>query len=327
MFLAIKNKIDLKHKFYILIHQNYHLLLEEIKEVINMGYIYKITNLVNKKPYVGKTVNTVAVRWAKHKDEAFNQNSPWLIHRAMRKYGIENFVIEELEKCSDEILSEREQYWIRVINSYFKDGYGYNMTIGGDGIQQYSDAQILELWNQGFNCDKIAKILSCCTHTVYHRIAAIIGPNAATQRRAETNRKPILQYDLNGNFLRSWSSMLEAQKQLGLSAGSLTACCQKKYTQAGGSLWKTADDDTPIEQLMINYAKSKNCNAVDKIDKDGNILATYPSATAGARANNVHASAITNICNHKYGHKTTHGQYWQWSYPLKRQLIEDGNDS
>ena len=112
----IKNKIDLKHKFYILIHQNYHLLLEEIKEVINMGYIYKITNLVNKKPYVGKTVNTISTRWTKHKDEAFNQNSMSLIHCAMRKYGIENFIIEELEKCSDEFLNEREQYWIKTIN-------------------------------------------------------------------------------------------------------------------------------------------------------------------------------------------------------------------
>lgn len=292
-----------------------------------MGYIYKITNLINKKPYVGKTVNTISARWAKHKNEAFNQNSASLIHCAMRKYGIENFIIEELEKCSDEFLNEREQYWIKTINSHFKNGYGYNMTIGGDGIQQYSDAQFLELWNQGFNCDKIAKILSCCSRTVSHRIAAIIGPNAVTQRRIETGRKSVLQYDLNGNFLRSWSSMLEAQKQLGLSAGSITACCQKKYTQTGGSLWKAADDDTPVEQLMINYAKSKNCNAVDKIDKDGNILATYPSASAAARENGTNSQAITNICNHKYGHKTTHGQYWQWSYPLKRQIIEEGNDS
>ena len=292
-----------------------------------MGYIYKITNLINQKPYIGKTVNTIAVRWTKHKDEAFNQNSPYLIHCAMRKYGVENFIIEELEKCSDELLNEREQYWIKTINSYFKNGYGYNMTLGGDGIHQYSDTQILELWNQGLICEDIANILSCCTHTIYHRIAAIVGIDAAKKRRTQRVRKPVLQYDLDGNFIKSWDSMLKAQKTLGMASGSISMCCNKKYTHAGNSLWKRADDDTPVEQLMINYAKSKNCNAVDRIDEYGNILATYSSAAVGARANNTDSQAIVNICNHKYGHKTTHGQYWQWSYPLKRQLIEDGNDS
>lgn len=292
-----------------------------------MGYIYKITNLINQKPYVGKTVNTIATRWAKHKDEAFNQNSSWLIHRAMRKYGIENFIIEELEQCPDEFLSEREQYWIKIINSYFKNGYGYNMTLGGDGIQQYSDSQILDLWNQGFICEDIANILSCCTHTIYHRIAAIVGPNAAKERRTQRIRKPVFQYDLDGNFIKSWDSMSIAEQALGLSGGTISTCCSKKNTHAGNSLWKKANDDTPIEQLMINYARSKNCNAVDKIDKDGNVLATYSSASEGANANNTSSQAITNICNHKYGYKTTHGLYWQWSYPLKRQLIEDGNDS
>ena len=99
-----------------------------------MGYIYKITNLINQKPYIGKTVNTIAVRWTKHKDEAFNQNSPYLIHCAMRKYGVENFIIEELEKCSDELLNEREQYWIKTINSYFKNGYGYKFQINCEQV-------------------------------------------------------------------------------------------------------------------------------------------------------------------------------------------------
>ena len=52
----------------------------------------------------------------------------------MRKYGIQNFVVEEIENCSSEIVEEREIYWIKYFQSYSN---GYNATFGGDGKQIY----------------------------------------------------------------------------------------------------------------------------------------------------------------------------------------------
>ena len=62
-----------------------------------MGFIYKITNKENGKIYIGKTVNTIQERWHEHISEAFNGNiSNSLIHKAIVKYGIDAFLVEEI---------------------------------------------------------------------------------------------------------------------------------------------------------------------------------------------------------------------------------------
>lgn len=63
----------------------------------------------------------------------------------MNKYGIENFIVGELEYVEDEtILSEREIYWIKELETY--GSKGYNATSGGDGIIIYNHTEIIELY-------------------------------------------------------------------------------------------------------------------------------------------------------------------------------------
>ena len=96
-----------------------------------MGYIYLITNKINNKKYVGKTTKSIKERWEEHlKDSKKEKCEIRPLYRAIRKYGIENFTIEEIEKCNIISLSEKEQYWIKYYNTY-EDGY--NATLGGDG--------------------------------------------------------------------------------------------------------------------------------------------------------------------------------------------------
>lgn len=99
-----------------------------------MGYIYKITNLINNKIYIGQTIRDVQIRWKEHlrsKDEA-------PIHKAIRKYGKEAFKIEIIEECENILLNEREQYYINKFNSY--NGHiGYNATLGGDSNKKIVD--------------------------------------------------------------------------------------------------------------------------------------------------------------------------------------------
>ena len=104
-----------------------------------MGYIYKIVNSVNNKIYVGKTTKTLDKRLEEHRYEAqryaedplnFGYNTK--IYPAMVKYGIDNFDIFLIEEVDDDLLNEREIYWIAELHC-LDDSFGYNISPGGLG--------------------------------------------------------------------------------------------------------------------------------------------------------------------------------------------------
>lgn len=90
------------------------------------GYIYKITNNINHKFYIGKREKSV-----------FDENywgSGKHIKNSILKYGINNFSREIVEWCKNrEELNNREKYWIEVLNSR-DPNIGYNIAAGGDGV-------------------------------------------------------------------------------------------------------------------------------------------------------------------------------------------------
>lgn len=98
--------------------------------------IYKITNIINGKVYIGQA-DDINRRWYHHK--YYYQVKDNLIYRAMRKYGIENFSFEVIEECSIEALDEREIYYIEQYNSYInaEKSNGYNATLGGSTSRGY----------------------------------------------------------------------------------------------------------------------------------------------------------------------------------------------
>lgn len=98
-----------------------------------MTGIYLITNKVNGKKYVGQSID-IEERWKRH--ICASKKSEFHIHRAIRKYGIDNFDFSILEECPVDKLDEREIYWISELDTY---NNGYNMTLGGEGHNLYLD--------------------------------------------------------------------------------------------------------------------------------------------------------------------------------------------
>ena len=96
-----------------------------------MQSIYKITNQVNGKIYIGKTILPIEKRLKRHFYLASRKVNRYL-YDAINKYGKENFIIELTEDCEYDLANEREIYYINFYNSNNKE-FGYNMTIGGDG--------------------------------------------------------------------------------------------------------------------------------------------------------------------------------------------------
>jgi group I intron endonuclease len=95
--------------------------------------IYKITNLINGKVYIGQSID-IKQRWFKHKSAAFNiadKNYEYPLYRAIRKYGLDNFLFEVLEECSKDELCEKEKFYIAKYHAHGK--CGYNQDDGGNG--------------------------------------------------------------------------------------------------------------------------------------------------------------------------------------------------
>jgi len=106
-------------------------------EKIN-GVIYKVTNKINGKIYIGLTIRSLDVRMNQHLYDSKSLTSDNYFYRAIKKYGSDNFVWETIDKseCIEE-LSNKEEYWISYYNS-FGDG-GYNLTSGGNSGYRVSE--------------------------------------------------------------------------------------------------------------------------------------------------------------------------------------------
>lgn len=210
-----------------------------------MSYIYKITNNVNGKIYIGKTNRSIEERFKEHcKDYLRRDFEKRPLYSAMRKYGVENFSIELVEETN--IPEERERYWIEYYGS-FKNGY--NATLGGDG-KSYIDydlvvATYLELQNQL----KVAKKLNISVDTV---ATALKVKNINSLNKTEVVRlvmgKIINQYDLKGNYIQSFPSARAAAVALGKATATsngavshITDVCKGKRKTAYGYIWKFSE--------------------------------------------------------------------------------------
>ena len=155
-----------------------------LKEI---GVIYKITNKINGKIYIGKTFQDVNVRFIQH----FKINEPTLIHKAMIKYGIDNFSLDIIYSSPDiNDINNKEIYYINYYGSRDKS-IGYNICKGGEGTsgRVVSDAVKLHMsyimgdMVQNLNTGEVYRNMYEAERQVAGKITA--GLNAAIRR----NRK------------------------------------------------------------------------------------------------------------------------------------------
>lgn len=111
--------------------------------------IYRITNLINGKLYIGLTTTEIKQRWSVHKSET--RSCP-LLGRAIRKYGHNNFIIEEIYNATNkENMKIMEAEFIKLYNTMNPNGY--NLTCGGEyhevdkSVSMKLSKASLEYWN------------------------------------------------------------------------------------------------------------------------------------------------------------------------------------
>ena len=210
-----------------------------------MAYIYKITNDINNKIYIGKTEFSVEKRWKEHcrdSQKENKQNRP--LYRAMKKYGLNHFHIEVIEKTDRG--EEREKYWIEYYGSFKK---GYNATLGGDGKPYIDRELVIQNYKQLHSLVKVAELMNISTDSV----SAILKMNdipvrSGTEVMKEQYGKVVSAYTKQNEFVKSFSSYSDAAQWL--IDNNLTGCkkttirthisevVRGKRKSAAGFIWK-----------------------------------------------------------------------------------------
>lgn len=123
-----------------------------------MAIIYKITNNITGKIYVGKTINTLEYRFNSHVSNGRNIKGASKIAKSLREYGSLNHSIELLEECIEEKVFEREQYWIDKLNTLY---VGYNIknefsekkesAYWGERNRAKENLKRGDVWNKGIS--------------------------------------------------------------------------------------------------------------------------------------------------------------------------------
>lgn len=210
-----------------------------------MAYIYQITNDINGKIYIGKTMRSIQERFREHcRDYTKRNMENRPLYRAMQKYGIENFHIELLEETDNP--EERECFWIEEKGSF---KYGYNATVGGDGKKYIDYDLVVATYKELPVMAKVAKKLNISEDSV-SRI--LHSRNIITLSSNDANiisvGKIVNQYDKEGKYLQSFPSAKAAAESLGKITSSsngasshISDVCRGKRKTAYGYIWKFSE--------------------------------------------------------------------------------------
>lgn len=272
-----------------------------------MGYIYKIINQINNKVYVGKTVTTIANRWLHHLDDY--KKFDWHLYRAMRKYGIEHFSIEQIEECDDEIINEREIYWIEKLDTFHS---GYNSTLGGEGRKQIPREEVIKLWEKGYSIKEIALYFDVWYSSIVeilkeqnHYDIEEIQKRKHLEIAKSQSEFGIIQYSPEGKKVNTYNSILEASIATGFKPSAIRSAIYQQVG-AGGYLWAKEGDPAPTPRVVKTYFQ-KN---IIQMTLKGEYINTFSSAAEASRVTGANASAILKVC--KGQRKSSGGFLWAY---------------
>lgn len=270
-----------------------------------MYCIYKAVNKDDGKVYIGKTNN-----FEKRKQEHFlDKRTNSMFDRALRKHGDESFEWSVLEDCIPtlETANEREKYWIKQYNAYYRwDGSnGYNMTYGGDGGSQWNVRKIATYNLQGelqsvydsiTDCadalgiagtSNISRVCNDNSKKCHELMFRYCEPGETPPSKIEAyhfdNRRKvrICQLDLSGNFIKAYDGIVDAEKD-GYKHTGVLGCIKGRYRSSYGFQWCY---ESGLHKYLGKPIGAFKGTKVRQYTLDGCFIGEYNSCAEAARQN------------------------------------------
>lgn len=267
--------------------------------------IYKVTNKINGKLYIGKTYNFEK----RKKEHILDKNTNIPFHRALKKYGLENFNWEIIDYAeSDKEIKEKEIYWIKKLNTciHFPNSNGYNVTLGGEGGTSWNSRRVVQYNLNGEYMNEYVSIshaetvtgvngsdIRACSMKKVQRAGDYIWRFKGKEhiikispyvQKPSCKRKRIMQLDLDGNVINIFDSVTIASETLNIGRCNISSCLIGQTKRCNGYQWIYEE----------NYECSKNYkykgkevgNGIYQLDDNMNIIEHYNNCAEAAKALN-----------------------------------------
>lgn len=243
--------------------------------------------------------------------------------------------LEELEA------KEKEVELIEKYKSFDKE-YGYNCTKGGDGTvglkktkeqieclkellskpvyQRKLDGTFIKKWNSvreisretQYSRSNITQCCKCKTYQAYGFLWSFDESYIAKQKERE--HKTVYQYDLDGNLIKRWESLIKIEEKLGYYQTNISHCCIGKSPSAYGYIWS-------YEKRNDIVYKNKNIQRQKKVyqfSKDMKLIAEWDNLGTVESILGYNRSSISNCCNCKI--KTAYGYVWRYEDTIDNKI-------
>lgn len=279
--------------------------------------------------YIGKTYN-----FEKRKREhLYDLDNELPFHRALKKYGLENFKWEIIDKAnSDKEIKEKEIYWIKRLNTciHSPNSQGYNITVGGEGGVSWNSRPVVQYDLTG---KKINEFESCACASVQTGVDRRTLLDCASGElltagkyiwkfKDECNQdqiqpilpsrkdkcKSVVQLDLNGYFINSFSSVNEASEKTGTRRTALSSCLGGRNSTANGFQWIYFSDYDPTKDYK--YLGKKYGKGIYQLDDNKNILNHFNNCAEASRYLGKPTEHHKQIHKSLTSNKRCGGYYW-----------------
>ena len=292
------------------------------------GVIYWYRNLTNDKLYIGKTVNPHdrhQTHLCSSKIGSNRKDAQLPIHRAIKKYGIENFeyrilcfVVDSDKKELNTTLNKKEQYYIKLYQSTDKQ-LGYNILDGGNSspnpglkIRQYTKfgeyiqtfESIAEATRQT-GCKSISSAINRKQYYANGYIFVPVGIELPFDVFNKYKRLVIHQYSTDGKYLQTFDSAKDAAKSVHGDQSRIGLCAQPPCDNiAYGFRWS----HEKVDQLQSEVAKLPVY--VCQYNKKGEFVNEYENIALAAKSINCKHGGHISLCLKEQWRKAG-GYYWR----------------